>query len=225
MALIDDNRQMQAKLTDLSGQLEESRSRIGQLQSSLARAEEIGHRDSVTGVGNRRFFDITLAGEIALARANGHELCVALGDLDNFKRVNDSFGHLVGDKVLRLFADLLVKSVKGQDKVARFGGEEFALIFPNTRLEDAAKIVDRIRGSLESKRWVVESSGQRIGAVTVSFGVARLSANNTAADLLRRVDAKLYEAKGAGRNRVIVDEANVVTGSFAAPAARAMAKG
>ena len=222
MALIEDNRQMQDKLLNVSGQLEESRSRIQQLQSNLARAEEVGQRDTVTGIGNRRFFDLALAEEIANARASSQELCVALGDLDNFKRVNDSFGHLVGDRVLRLFADVLVKSVKGQDKVARFGGEEFALVFPNTRLEDAATVVEHIRKTLEAKKWVVESSGQRIGAVTVSFGVGRLCPTDSAADLLRRVDARLYEAKSAGRNRVAVDTASVAHPAFAG-ATRAIA--
>ena len=176
VALIDDNRDMRDKLGKVRNQLEESRLRVVQLQTNLERAEEAGMRDVVTGVGNRRFFDSEFAQEVERARRTGDDFCVALADLDRFKLVNDRFGHLVGDRILRLFADILVRNVRGQDKVARFGGEEFALIFPGTRIVDALNAVERIRGILESKQWTLESSGERVGKVTASFGIAKLLA-------------------------------------------------
>jgi diguanylate cyclase len=109
--------------------------------------------------------------------------------------------------VLKLFAELLVTTIRSQDIAARFGGEEFAVLFPDTRLADASATVSRIRTQLESKQWAVAASGERIGAVTASFGVARLNATESAEDLVRRADAKLYEAKSNGRNRVLVDVA------------------
>ena len=208
MALIDDNRHMRDKLCNVRNQLEESRLQVMQLQTNLERAEEAGLRDVVTAIGNRRFFDACFAEEVEKARQGGDSFCLALGDIDRFKHVNDQFGHLVGDRLLRLFANILVQNVRGQDKVARFGGEEFALIFPGARLVDAVSAVERIRGILETKQWTVEPSGERVGKVTASFGIARLSTDESGVDLLRRVDQLLYEAKVQGRNRVVADDEN-----------------
>jgi diguanylate cyclase len=208
LALIDDNRDMRDKLHNVRDQLEESRLQVMRLQTNLERAEEAGLRDVVTAIGNRRFFDACFAEEVEKAQRAGDSFCLALADIDRFKHVNDRFGHLVGDRLLRLFSNILVQNVRGQDRVARFGGEEFALMFPGARLVDAVSAVERIRGVLETKQWTVEPSGERVGKVTASFGVARLSADETAADLLRRADQLLYQAKVQGRNRVIADGEN-----------------
>ena len=203
LALIEDNRDMRDKLCHVRDQLEESRLQVVHLQMNLERAEEAGLRDTVTAIGNRRFFDACFADEVEKAQTSGDNFCLALADIDRFKHVNDRFGHLVGDRLLRLFANILVQNVRGQDKVARFGGEEFALMFPGARLDEAVSAVERIRGILERKQWTVEPSGERVGKVTASFGVARLGEDESAADLLRRVDQLLYEAKVQGRNRVV----------------------
>ena len=205
LALIEDNRDMRDKLYNVRNELEESRLQVVQLQTNLERAEEEGLRDVVTAIGNRRFFDACFIEEVEKARKGGDSLCLALTDIDKFKQVNDRFGHLVGDRLLRLFANILVKNVRGQDKVARFGGEEFALIFPGARLAEAAIAVERIRGVLESKQWTIEPSGERVGKVTASFGVARLRPDESATDLLQRADQRLYEAKAYGRNCVVAD--------------------
>ena len=205
MALIDDNRQMRDKLSNLRDQLEESRLRVLQLQYNLERSEEEGMRDVVTAIGNRRFFETAFAEELKKARTSGQDFCLALADLDRFKLVNDRFGHLVGDGLLRLFAEILVQNVRGQDRVARFGGEEFAVMLPGAGLSEAVEAAERIRRVLESKQWTVEPSGERVGKITVSFGVAKLRADETGADLLRRVDGHLYDAKARGRNRVVAE--------------------
>ena len=145
LALVEDNRDMRAKLHTVSSNLEELRLQVVQLQTNLDRAEEAGLRDHVTAVGNRRFFDACFAEELERARRGNDDFCLALADIDKFKRVNDRFGHLVGDRLLRLFANILVQNVRGQDKIARFGGEEFALMFPGARLVDAVSVVERIR--------------------------------------------------------------------------------
>jgi diguanylate cyclase len=205
LALIEDNRDMRDRLHSVRNQLEDSRLQVVQLQTNLERAEEAGLRDVVTAIGNRRFFDACFPEEVEKARRAGDSICLALGDIDKFKQVNDRFGHLVGDRLLRLFANILVQNLRGQDKVARFGGEEFALIFPGARLADAETAVERIRGVLESKQWTIEPSGERVGRVTASFGVAALRANESATDLLQRADRRLYEAKAHGRNCVVAD--------------------
>jgi diguanylate cyclase len=205
LALIEDNRDMRDRLYSVRNQLEESRLQVVQLQTNLERAEEAGLRDVVTAIGNRRFFDACFPHEVEKARRLGDDVCLALADIDRFKHVNDRFGHLVGDRLLRLFANILVQNVRGQDKVARFGGEEFALIFPGARLVEAVAATERIRGILESKQWTIEPSGERISKVTASFGVARLRADESANDLLQRADQRLYEAKVQGRNCVVAD--------------------
>jgi diguanylate cyclase len=205
LKLIEDNRAMQVKVNGLSEKLEFARGQITRLQSNLVRAQEIGNRDPLTSLGNRRFFDAALAEEAEKARVDGADLCVALADIDHFKKINDSFGHVAGDMTLKLFAELLAGSVGPRAKVARYGGEEFAFLFPDTPLAKAVATIDQIQRQLESKRWVVAASGDRIGAITASFGVAQLKVDESADDLIRRVDAKLYEAKAAGRNRVLVD--------------------
>ena len=149
MALIDDNRQMRDNLSDLRNQLEESRLQVLRLQNNLERSEEAGMRDVVTAIGNRRFFETAFAEELEKARRTGNDFCLALADLDRFKLVNDRFGHLVGDRLLRLFADILVQNVRGQDRVAQFGGEEFAVMLPGARLSEAVEAVERIRRVLE----------------------------------------------------------------------------
>ena len=205
LALIEDNRDMRDRLYNVRSQLEDSRLQVMQLQTNLERAEEAGLRNVVTAIGNRRFFDACFTDEVEKARRVGDHFCLALADIDRFKHVNDRFGHLVGERLLRLFANILAQNVRGQDKVARFGGEEFALIFPGARLVDAVSAVDRIRGILESKQWTIEPSGERVSKVTASFGVARLRADESATDLLRRADQRLYEAKVQGRNCVVAD--------------------
>ena len=205
LTLITDNRAMQHKVNSLTEKLEQSRFQIMRLRSSLNKAEEIGSRDPLTGLGNRRYFDNALNEEIARAHDENNTLCVSIADIDHFKSINDKFGHMAGDVVLRRFADLLTANVKSADKVARFGGEEFAILFPEAELAQATSILNQIQKQLESKRWAVAASGERLGAITASFGVARLRDGESADELLRRVDAKLYEAKANGRNRVAVD--------------------
>ena len=205
LALVEDNRDMRDRLDNVRNQLEESRLQVVQLQTNLEKAEEAGLRDAVTAIGNRRFFDACFPDEVEKAQRLGDNLCLALADIDRFKDVNDRFGHLVGDRLLRLFANILVKNTRGQDKVARFGGEEFALIFPGARLADAVTALERIRGVLECKQWTIEPTGERVGKVTASFGVAKLRTGEQAEDLLQRADRRLYEAKTQGRNCVVAD--------------------
>ncbi len=205
--LIDENDKMRGKLEELSEGLEASRSQVAALRSDLAEVTEISMRDPLTLLGNRRFFDTNLSKEVAEAHEENSDICLALGDIDEFKKVNDKFGHQVGDMVLKRFGELLSKNIEGRDVAARYGGEEFAIIFPCTTLQDATHIVDRIRAQLAAKQWMMSSNGQKLGTITASFGLAQLRPNEEARSLLKRADAKLYEAKVAGRNRIEIDEA------------------
>ena len=167
-------------------------------------------RDGLTLLANRRSFDISLAQEIENAAAKGHELCLVLADIDHFKKVNDTFGHQVGDGILQTFASLISNNVKGRDIAARYGGEEFALILPNTAPESAVKLVDKIRQELETSRLVIKSTGKAVGKVTSSFGISRYVPGADSEKMIRKADEKLYEAKNNGRNRIEVDLDNAV---------------
>ena len=225
LSLIEDNRAMRDKLATLRDQLEALRLRALQLQNDLQRSEEAGMRDPVTMIGNRRFFDAALAEELDKARRAGADFCLALADLDRFKLVNDRFGHLVGDRLLRLFAEILAQNVRSEDRVARFGGEEFAVMLPRASLEDAIRVAERIRRILESKHWTLEPNGECVERVTVSFGVAKLRPDETGAELLQRADQRLYDAKAKGRNCVVAESVHDAAPSDGPPRVRRAASG
>jgi diguanylate cyclase len=204
-ALILENEKMRNKAKDLDQRLEQARGQIDSLRSNLAEAEEISMKDPLTSLSNRRSFDQALQREISEAQKNRSQLCLIMGDIDHFKRINDTFGHLVGDAVLKRFAELLAKSAGVNDTVARFGGEEFALILPGVGADQAKAIAEGIRRTLESKKWVATDGGLKLGTVTASFGVSEMRPDDEPEDLVRRADGKLYEAKCAGRNKVIAE--------------------
>jgi diguanylate cyclase (GGDEF)-like protein len=157
--------------------------------------------DDLTGLVNRRRFIEALESEIVRANAFHSPLSVVLGDLDHFKLVNDRFGHQTGDEVLRRFADLVREHLRDVDVPGRIGGEEFAILLPETDAAGAVAVAERIRRSLRSLRPTPERSG----AVTASFGVAQLTPGETGDELLRRADVALYRAKSEGRNTVTVE--------------------
>ena len=203
--LIAENEKIQRDAADLRRNLENSTSQIEKLRWNLAEAQELGLRDPLTSLSNRRCFDINLAKEIEEAHQRSTAMCLVMGDIDRFKVINDTFGHQIGDEILKMFAKLLSSNVKGRDTVARFGGEEFAIILPETKLIDAEHLTESIRSQLAGKELTVNNSGEPIGQITASFGVAQLGANDDSGTLLQRADNRLYEAKCAGRNRVVSD--------------------
>jgi diguanylate cyclase len=205
--LLAENAKMQHEARELKASLEQSKSQIDNLRSNLAEAREISVRDSLTSLGNRRHFDDSLTKAVADARARGTSLCLAMADIDNFKKVNDLFGHRIGDEILKMFARVLLDNARSGDIVARYGGEEFTIILPATRVEYARELTERMRSQLEAKELAISASGKELGSITASFGIAELGADDDADALLHRADAKLYEAKCAGRNRVAADQA------------------
>jgi len=160
--------------------------------------------DDLTGLVNRRRFIEALQAEIERARRFGSPLTVILADLDDFKRVNDDYGHHAGDVVLRSFADLVRSHVRDVDVPGRIGGEEFAILLPETDAGGAAGVAERMRHSLSSVSVFV--SDDRAVRVTSSFGVAELVTEQAGDDLLRAADAALYRAKSEGKNRVVTSE-------------------
>ena len=170
--------------------------------------------DGLTGLANRRSCEETLASELARAERFPGPLALIVADLDDFKDVNDRYGHQAGDVVLREFAALLTESVRDIDLACRWGGEEFLLVLPGTDMDGAAHVAERVRRALQ-ERTVLSVDGERI-PVTASFGVAAYPQAHTASELFAAGDAALYEAKRTGKNRVS-------TGS--GPIARAESRG
>jgi diguanylate cyclase (GGDEF)-like protein len=156
--------------------------------------------DGLTGLANRRACEDQLAVELARVERFGGPLAVVIADLDDFKDVNDRFGHPTGDVVLREFAHALEEGIRDVDTAARWGGEEFVLLLPGTDVDGALHLADRIRRALES-RLVLSVDGEPI-QVTASFGVASFPDLSSAQALLGAADGALYEAKRAGKNRV-----------------------
>jgi diguanylate cyclase len=202
--LMVENDKMRSRTADLQVNLETSQRQIERLKSNLADAEEQGLSDPLTGLRNRRSFDIMLASQVASARNSTQPLSLILADIDHFKAINDRYGHPTGDEVLKWFAKILSSNVKGRDTVARYGGEEFAIIMPQTSLENAATIAGQIKAQLGAQFWQKPGAPNTMLKVTSSFGVAELTNGEGTSGLIARTDAKLYEAKAQGRNRVAV---------------------
>jgi diguanylate cyclase len=193
---------MSAQNAALGARLAQSSKEIEKLRSSLrdARAESL--TDALTGVANRKLFDDTLRARIEEADADASDLALMLADIDSFKAFNDTWGHLTGDQVIRFVASTLVKFALPDHLVARYGGEEFAIIMPRASLEEARRIAESARTAIERKRLIRRSTGETIGAVTVSFGVARYVSGEPMGQLISRADEYLYFSKRNGRNRV-----------------------
>ncbi len=156
--------------------------------------------DGLTGLANRRACEDQLAVEVARVERFGGPLAVVIADLDDFKEINDRFGHPAGDLVLREFARTLEEGIRDVDLASRWGGEEFVLLLPGTDVGGAAHLADRISHALES-RLVLSVDGEAI-PVTASFGVAGFPESSSAQALLAAADGALYEAKRGGKNRV-----------------------
>ena len=161
--------------------------------------------DPLTELANRRRFMSALATELQRAQRFGESVALVLGDLDNFKLVNDTFGHATGDTVLKAFADILRERVRDIDLAARLGGEEFAILLPETDLSGGERLAERLRDAVERLR-LPGAEGVRV-SVTASFGVAAFPESSSSGDLLAAADAALYSAKLHGKNRVVAGSA------------------
>jgi diguanylate cyclase len=166
------------------------------------RAETLSHlsvRDGLTGLFNRRHFEEALGLELQRARSFGQTVCLALLDIDHFKRINDGFSHVVGDAVLRTVAQVLQKELRASDVAARYGGEEFVLILPHTSLDGARIAAEKVRVAIATSSWSHLTPGRE---VTASMGLAEWKPGESSTDFVRRADQALYAAKTSGRNRV-----------------------
>ena len=203
--LVAATRSMVSRSQSLEQRLQQSKAEVSKLQENIDAARAEARTDQLTQLPNRKAFDEALESAMDAAAEGAESLCLIFGDIDHFKKFNDRWGHQTGDQVLRLVAHCMRESVRDRDLPARFGGEEFAVIVPSATVEIAAQIAERIRWNVESKRVVKRSTGDDLGTITMSLGVALFRAGEDGASLIKRADAALYAAKHAGRNRVLTE--------------------
>jgi len=172
-----------------------SKDSTDRLKRELALAD-MASRDALTGLLNRRSGEQLLKQYDDEKQPSGRLLCLIMIDIDNFKKINDTFGHAAGDHILKSSSQLLKNKARNTDSVIRWGGEEFLIIVPNSRLKDAAEFAERIRKSIE------QHTDKEVGLITASFGVAELQLDEGTASLLNRADKALYKAKLGGKNCV-----------------------
>lgn len=193
--MLDNNRKLQA-------QLERSSVAMAELKKDLDRVRQEAMTDGLTGLANRKMLDERMDQMVEYAVQSGLGFILMILDIDHFKAFNDNYGHQVGDQVLRLVARTLVDGVKGKDLVARYGGEEFVVLLPDTNIQAGVAVADNLRKAVANKEVINRSTGERLGQITLSAGVAEYSKGDTVESLIERADSALYTAKHNGRNQV-----------------------
>ncbi|WP_439815927.1 GGDEF domain-containing protein [Zavarzinia sp. CC-PAN008] len=196
---------MQSTNQRLEAALAEATARIGQLQTDLHAIQREATTDALTGIFNRKEFEARLR-DITHPRPREEAgFALLLLDIDRFKAFNDTWGHQMGDQILRLVAATMREAIGTGEFAARYGGEEFAVILPGADLVRAVARAEAIRNAVASRRIVKRASGETLGQITVSVGVTVYRDGEPLADVIARADASLYAAKRAGRNRTMAE--------------------
>ncbi len=174
---------------------------ISQLEAEKEKLEELAYTDTLTGLKNRRFFLEEAKRVIAEAERYGEPVSLMMLDIDFFKRINDEYGHDVGDEVLKKLAEVIRNNIRSSDIAARFGGEEFIILLPRTPADKAVIVAERIRQAFKRTKVLVD--GKEVGT-TVSIGIAEFKKGESIEELIKRADEALYEAKNTGKDKVVV---------------------
>lgn len=203
--LVTSTKTMEQRATALEVELQPSSHEVQDFRAKPETVRRESLTDNLIGIPNRKAFDIELQNAVLRASEAGEPLCVSCVtcDINHFKNFNDTWGHQTGDHVLHLVANSLSENVKGRDTAARYDGEEFAVIHPQTPLPVAMALANQLRGGVEGKKLVKKSTGDILGTITISVGAASFAPGETAKALVQRADSCLYAAKNARHNRVI----------------------
>ena len=187
------NEQMQARVAELEAE-------AGRLHNQLKDEQRLSTIDVLTKIPNRLAYETRIEEELQRWQRFKHPTCVAVWDIDHFKKINDSYGHRAGDRVLRAVAETLASRIRSTDFIARYGGEEFVMILCGTKLDDAVRLIDQLRIDIEN--LALNFRGTPF-TVTISSGVTALRSGDSAAAAFERADKAMYQAKNAGRNRCV----------------------
>jgi len=193
--IVDFGRKFEVRINEYSDE-------IVDLNRQLESTKQAAMIDTTTGIGNRRRFEESLKSIIENIEDFKGKVSVLLADVDNFKTINDTLGHGVGDQVLRQVAQNFVTNLKGSDIVARWGGDEFSAILPETELSHAIKAAENVREGIAKRSIRNKETGEEMGRVTLSIGVSSYRNGDNPHKLIFRADQALYEAKRAGKNRI-----------------------
>jgi diguanylate cyclase len=188
---------------DYKARLKAVQSEIKQLKEGLDTIRYERQIDPLSSLANRKQFDQSLEKAIATSGQSAKPLTLLMCDVDHFKEFNDTWGHPLGDDVLRLISVTMKQLTKGQDIPARYGGDEFAIIMPNTKLNDAVVVAEQIRKALMEKPVIQRSTSKILGRITMSIGAAQLQHGDDTRSIVERADWCLYAAKKQGRNRIV----------------------
>ena len=199
-----DTDKMRGSMQQLQAQLQASKQEVEKLNQELESARGEALTDPLTGVLNRRGFETRTHPVFSDAGPTDKDLCLLMLDIDHFKKINDTYGHLFGDKVICAVASTLKSKVKGQDPIARLGGEEFAVLLPETNVTGAFVVAEQIRQSIANGKIRRSDNNGQIGGITISIGVAAHAKGNSLTELMGRADKALYTSKQGGRNRTTV---------------------
>ena len=202
--IIAETRNIVDDTTKVELSLRQSSKEIEHLKDELNNARKQATVDALTGLKNRRGFDLTLNEAISSVQEGEGNFSLIIVDIDHFKKINDTHGHLIGDKVLIGIARQLFRQMRGNDYLSRYGGEEFAILLFNTPITSAFTVAENLRKSIEMLRLKHTKTGQQIGNVTISVGVASYNTGESAEDLIQRCDKALYRAKSLNRNRTVL---------------------
>nr|WP_239031191.1 GGDEF domain-containing protein [Pseudoalteromonas sp. MMG024] len=172
-----------------------------QYQERLAEQRFKSLQDSLTQLPNRAAFDERFALEYNTFKRDHHDLCIVVADIDHFKAINDNYGHSAGDKTLQVVARALKKAIRVTDFIARFGGEEFVLIMPHSKLEQISVPLEKLRRSVKAIPFKFK---QKAVTITISFGATQLKEGDSMQEAFDRADEALYQAKNSGRDRIVL---------------------
>ncbi len=201
-ALLTATQRMEQRTVKLERQLNQSSHQIQDLRNDLESVRTEALTDPLTGIGNRKAFDNYLRENAMNAMEDGTDMCLIMCDIDHFKKINDQWGHQIGDKVLELVSQCLTETSDNRAICCRYGGEEFAIVVPGQQLDRACDLANLLRLALSEKRVMNRASGTTVGTVTMSFGVAQFMFGEPLPSLIERADTALYAAKHGGRNCV-----------------------
>lgn len=196
--MVKETQQIRQSTLGFNASLASAEKEIKRLRKQLQETEEEAYYDALTGLRNRRYLNAELE-----ANLNNQTLSVIMIDVDHFKKINDCFGHLMGDIVLKAVAKKLQANCREGADAFRYGGEEFVILLPNTNLSQARHRAEVMRRAIEKITVVNKRSNDTLSDITASFGVAQLQANQSGNSLLEQADKLMYEAKRLGRNRVM----------------------
>ncbi len=204
-SILLETRKIDAQNTKLQSELNSYSNEVSKLREDLEFVRNEARTDALTGLANRKYFDSFIDEAVRDAVENSEKLTLLIADVDNFKSFNDTYGHQLGDQVLKVVADILQDNSKGRDLAARYGGEEFCVILPATKMEHGAILANQMRERVAAKKIVKKSTGKQLRQITMSFGVSEFRYDEPIADLISRADKAMYWAKQNGRNLVATE--------------------